>query len=94
MIGDNKGDCCFRKSATNGLNFFVRYDNMYCSDVQMSLTREQMERGAGADGRGSILLCCEKESFAGGTVKSCGSEQASGNAEGIVPFPHNQGGSA
>ena len=34
------------KSATNGLHFFVRYDNMYCSDAQMSLLKKQMERGA------------------------------------------------
>ena len=32
---------CFRKSATNGLRFFVRYDNMYCSDAQMSLLGKQ-----------------------------------------------------
>lgn len=33
---------CFRKSATNGLHFFVRYDNMYCSDAQMSLLEKQV----------------------------------------------------
>lgn len=30
------------KSATNGLHFFVRYDNMYCSDAQMSLLEKQV----------------------------------------------------
>ena len=38
---------CFRKSATNGLHFFVRYDNMYCSDAQMSLLEIQANRLSG-----------------------------------------------
>lgn len=54
----------YGKSATNGLHFFVRYDNMYCSDAQMSLLKKQMEREQMTDGRDSILLCCEKKSFA------------------------------
>lgn len=38
---------CFGKSATNGLHFFVRYDNMYCSDAQMSLLGIQANRSDG-----------------------------------------------